>query len=282
MTDAMGQTELAALRARAYGPDADIHSDAVAMARLRQLEEAERGAAAERVSTAHAQAVDAVVVDAAAPAGALRRAPRLEVADPDGFGGAEDVDGSGGSDDSATPQVQENWWMQRPRVRIASLLFAAAAMLVATVRVTVSVTAAVMNHDSSVVARLDPDPTGEWPAGTPSENVGEGAVLYEPFEGGVVVVAKVPGQRILAGPLDSAALSITEPELTCMYFTVEEGTFLAGGCAYPGFEPTADLLIGAAGQPSFDTRFPTGTPLRFTLEDGVVVVRAGTVATQAD
>ena len=276
MTDAMGQTELAALRARAYGPDADIHSDAAAMARLRQLEEAERGAAGERVSTAHAEAVDAVVVDAATPAGAPWRVASPELAESDGFGGSYE------SDDFATPQTRDTWWMQQPRVRIASLLFAAAAMLVATVIVTVSVTAAVMNHDSSVVARLDPDPTGEWPAGTPSENVGEGAVLYEPFEGGVVVVAKVPGQRILAGPLNSAAPSITEPELTCMYFTVEEGTFLAGGCAYPGFEPTADLLIGAAGQPSFDTRFPTGTPLRFTLEDGVVVVRAGTVATQAD
>ena len=33
--------ELAALRARAYGPDADIHDDAAALARLRELEEQE-------------------------------------------------------------------------------------------------------------------------------------------------------------------------------------------------------------------------------------------------
>ena len=42
MTDVDVDAELAALRARAYGADADIHDDPVALARLRDLEERRR------------------------------------------------------------------------------------------------------------------------------------------------------------------------------------------------------------------------------------------------
>lgn len=257
MTDAMGQTELAALRARAYGPDADIHSDAAAMARLRQLEEAERGAAGERVSTAHAEAVDAVVVDAATPAGAPWRSPRPEVADPDGFGG---------SDDFTAPQGPEKWWMQQPRVRIASLLFASAAMLVAAVIVTVSVTAAVMSHDPSVVARLHPDPTGEWPAEAVRSQFSEDSVLYERFEGGAVIVGH-PDQN-------------GQPELKCILFTTGTSPFQAAGCAYADLEPFVDFVVGTSGPDGLEAVFPKGTPLRFSLENGVVLVRAGHVVAQ--
>jgi hypothetical protein len=110
------ERELAVLRARAYGPDADIQTDPAALERLWQLEEALHPRAAERRD-------DESVPDAATAGGApTATTPEAATAEP----GAENSAGAAASDDPPRPR-----WRAILATRTGRAAIAAAAVLAA-------------------------------------------------------------------------------------------------------------------------------------------------------
>lgn len=92
-TTAERARELAALRARAYGPGADIHSDAEAIARLRELEDLARADAA-GASSAGAEAAEPGIEPGTRAAAASGPGPGGVPGDPVGPGGTPAVPAS--------------------------------------------------------------------------------------------------------------------------------------------------------------------------------------------
>lgn len=282
--------ELRLLRARAYGPDADIEGDPVALRRLDELEQQARpdasstaawdtardGAAADPAGTAdpaddaqpvsargRADALDGVREDATSGhpvrAGSLsdQDSSAAATSRPDGetASSLEPGDSSIGkiTDDELRPgAVRPPWWRRRPALWIASVVAAAVAAS--------AVTLAAMPLTGGRVAVLQVDPDAERPANVFS-STGE-QVVFEEFYGMTAAVAPQYWNR--------------NEVLDCLFVqrTAGDSQPSTGGCAGDGFPPTAALVVTSSFPRELRERFPDGTALQFQVKGSELHVYA--------
>ncbi|MCT9821142.1 hypothetical protein N3K63_12720 [Microbacterium sp. W1N] len=233
-------SELAALRARAYGADADIHDDPDALRRLTALEEAGR-----RARTAPPAPPLVTTVPRSGGTPRAHRAPAT--ATPTDAGASADPDGV----DALGSAPPENDEPPVRRWRTAALLLACAATAVVTAALTAGVVLplSLLAGDTSprpiAVLHVDPDAEGD------ETSPGDGAARYDDFY----------GMRISSGEYDETGGRC----ITIMPDAALSGTS-TGVCSAPGLEPSIDLTVmdGQVGEGVIE-RYAPGTTLRFTL-----------------
>lgn len=281
-TDPSRDDELRALRERAYGPDADIHADPVALARLQELE-ATRRVAASPVSAPEPAPLEETGEDAAA----LTTSQAGDVVAGDAAGGgpyeaspAPAADGQDAplapGDGILSPDAEPDdpaparpWWRRRGAVWAGSLVVA--------LLLGVGLTLAVQAMTSGKVATLAVDPDGEWP----TQSFGDrppGALQFDVFHGLTVFGL---GQGY-GGGVDQVCLSVQ---------STPDGASTVGawGCGTVDFPATASLVVTANAPKELRDAFPVGTSLQFVLDGEQVHVyakapgiRAATPASVAD
>lgn len=245
--DAEAQNELARLRARAYGPDADLAADSAAWARLSELEELERR---RRIEIPAPTAVES------APTGLPDDAPS-----PDG----DDVD------DEPAPLAERP--SRRPVIRRPRTLWlwagslaavaalASAASLAAATFLPVARTAGVAQVDT-----LLPDPSVQTDSLSPL-GIDSGQVKG---------YADYFGLTTFAGStqIDSAgnrAECLFLIETSDAPWTDDDGTFQGGfrygGCGAGSFPATVEFVVTPELPAAFRQRFPVGSAVQF-VRDG--------------
>ncbi|MFT4221049.1 MAG: hypothetical protein QM611_11095 [Microbacterium sp.] len=236
-------SELRALRARAYGPDADIAGDAAALRRLEELEAQARGPVLPTEPEPEPEPdVDAVASDSS-PAPAPPQAEAQEAP-------------------PSTPRRRRLWpWLA---VAWAASLFAVAGLVAATtyaaalVRFTpvstgpegrqVAVLQAVSS--SPLAAMWDPPPT-----------------VFEDFHGMTVLV--VGGEWAL-NDADTCLMVVRTDAVDPTAHAIE-GPMLQG-CGAAGFPPTVAVRVTEALSEQLQSEFPAGSALRFVLDGSRVGV----------
>jgi hypothetical protein len=251
MDDDDRRAEIAELRRRVFGPDADP-GDAEALARLRELEGRER---ARREPVA---AGSAAAVESAGSAGA----------DPDHDGRDERRDDPHADDagPAAAPR-RRGPRIARIRPRLAGVW---AASLVIAALASAGATAWWLGDERGTVAvlALEPPPV---PDNATYLSVDTGSIakgsLFAPFHG--IAVARVPKGEMTTGA-----------EVTCLVVgAAEQDGSVRGreGCS-TGAIPARTALVVAPEQPQeLRDAFPLGTTLSFELEDDGETVRVRTV-----
>jgi hypothetical protein len=245
--------ELSALRARAYGPGADLADDPSGLRRLGDLEELVRAQAAPFVAPA--------AVETFAAGGAVaEEAPSVTVeADPDAAATARGEKDARTEVSEAAPRL---WWSRR---RIAVLWVASLAV---TVLVASTISAAFtyrLQADPREVAVLQVDAAAEWPKYM-GDQTGQ---IFAEFYGLRVFSQRDPISQ--PGPvacLQVADKSILDADLQQGY----GGPYYPGNCGAGAFEPTAALVVGAREPDELRERFIDGTSLQFVLRGSEVVV----------
>ncbi len=259
--------ELRTLRERAYGPGADILDDAAALARLHELEAAQRVAEAPRPPVTHAAGP---LLDAASRPGPVAAAdPATDVAaDPqtnpatDPVPGAESLGGApspvtaapadGGADATASAD--------RPARSSRRTAWLWVGSVVAALIVGAGLSAATSSVAGGRVAVLAEDEPSAWPTNLFGD-VQEGSQIFEPFHGVRTLVV----QNAWGGP---------DTGLSCVFVVREEGeaepasntAILTTGCGGAGFAPTASFEVTDASPPELRDRFPVGTGVRIVIE----------------
>lgn len=223
MTDVDVDAELAALRARAYGADADIHDDPVALARLRDLEERRRimGEAAVAPSAPAAPAVappPSAFVFASLVAGTDARPSAGQTPDPDRDGAADPAAGP-----AAAPAASGTASPSRGRLLLACAVTALATAAI-TGGITLWATSAGADRPDAVV-RPAVDPT---PNETLDDQVTD-IVQFDDFH----------GMQVAAGTLSE------DRTQRCVFITIPQGQFSSGtgACAIAPFDPQLDLAL---------------------------------------
>ena len=262
MTDAMGQAELAALRARAYGRDADIHDDPVALQRLAELEDAARGAAAGASAAGAGVGGDEPhTAELAEPQHPII-APASEASPEPEIGMSVSEPGEEENLESPVSAPRSRWsWMLRPPVWIASLALTAV--------LTAVVTTLIVTYDPTVVARLHEIPRDERPAAFKAFaefGFDEPPRVFEEYRG--------------LTPVVGAGAPLGQPTVLCLY-VMSEGDIVSGMCQGEGIEPRADFIVGGDNGVDVRDAFADGTTVRVTLEGDTVVLRAVSVPQEA-
>lgn len=236
--------ELRRLSARAYGPDADIHSDPEAMARLHHLLDGRR----ERTRDAVDPAAPVVVADAPmATAESARVVPEPE---------------------QRTPWIRDVVRSARGRHTLmwAATLVAVLAVAGAAVTVVERVQSAPLAPEAVQVARLSPDPMPAKLAGVfgPTEVDGTTARAFDAFEGFRIVVtpdASVFGDsdytgRCLLVMSESTFESATENSL---------GGQMWMDCSVGGFPATVQMRVPGSVEATNSQH--VGRALQFVYDD---------------
>ena len=228
--------ELHALRARAYGPDADIHSDSAALARLHELE------------ALSASGSDATAEDAGRVGEAVSTARRA----PSGVGGE--------TSETAPAVVAEGTSRSRRPDRRTALLWAVSLVVAALIGAGVSF--AVTEIPPGAVAVLEPDPDAPWPGGYGDR--GEDSVVFDEFHG--LTVVYTPNG---AGEEGTYCLFVAlSPD------SVGGSNIFTAGCAGGAFAPTAAIPVTNSMPEELLDEFPEGSALQFVLQDSRVRVYA--------
>ena len=235
--------ELRLLRARAYGPHADIADDATAVARLRELEDLERQ---DRLPPAPR----VPLTSAAAAAGS-----RAALVTPDGDG-----DGDGHDDDPrdrpALVGSKRRLWVWAASLAVVAAL-ASAATAASLTFVPVTAAAGVPQVDTLV-----PAPDAAVPPVFGQRTGAERA--YENYYG----VAAFTGRA----PTDA-----TDNRNPCLYLLDADevgaddtrgfrGNFVYGGCGAGVFPATVQFVVADGMPDAFVQRFPIGTSMQFVFD----------------
>jgi hypothetical protein len=295
--------ELQTLRARAYGPDADIDGDPAALERLRELENDARSATA-AVPVAREVDLDPAdaMTDAAAPAFA---ASAVSAGGAPSLGAFVDLATEGeAADEGADDSPEDRAYGTRARTRPGA--------------------ADLMPDDADPQASRVSDAAPEEPGDAPTD--GEAATTQSrpwwrtrravAWMGAIAVVAVVGlaaavwstqaqgrvavlqqtdldgwPNNVMGEPPDGARLyedyfgltAVQMPQrwgsgegMECLYIVESggQGFMSTIGCAAGGFPPTAALLVSERGPEELRERFAEGTALQFVLRDGLVHVYA--------
>lgn len=231
--------ELARLRERAYGADADIHGDAGALARLDELEARHRRAVA--AARELAVRVPPPVVDAVPASVAGSRLPSSSSAGEHGADAAETASG----DASAPTDAEES---RRPPHR--RLILACA--------ITAAVTAAVVIPATLWLSSL---PAAPFAVLHPIDGAGTDALYDDTFREGALRFDEFYGMDITVGVLgntdDRCLMVIPNPR------DVNAGR--TGSCSPPGFDPQFDMRLGDYSAPEVIERFGPQTVVRFQV-----------------
>ncbi|WP_447950076.1 hypothetical protein [Microbacterium aurum] len=227
MTDVDVDAELAALRARAYGADADIHDDPVALARLRDLEERRRimGEAAAAPVAPPAPAVappPPAFVFASLVAGTDARPDAGHTPDHT-LDPGRDRAADPAADPAVAPAASDTASPSRGRLLLACAVTALATAAV-TGGITLWATSAGADRPDAVV-RPAVDPT---PNETLDDQVTD-IVQFDDFH----------GMQVAAGTLSE------DRTQRCVFITIPQAQFSSGtgACAIAPFDPQLDLAL---------------------------------------
>ncbi|WP_426322643.1 hypothetical protein [Microbacterium sp. E-13] len=281
--------ELRALQRRAYGRDADIDDDPVAMARLRQLEaelSAARAPATESETAGDEAEPDAAPVGDADPRAVVTPAAQDSPArdgarspadsevrvDPvagglagdgtsdDPGGGALEGRIDGTSDDpgggDADAVAARPWWRRRvPVLWVGSVVVA--------LLLGVGLTLLVQWMEAGRIDVLQEDADARWP-GEVFGSRPEGGRQFEEFH----------GLTVISFPQDLGTGS--GGTQMCLYvLTAPDGSGFGGGsCGAGAFPATASMFVDSTSPRELRDRFAEGTALQFVLEEASVHVYA--------
>lgn len=264
--------ELRALRARAYGRDADIDGDPAAIARLRALEA--QAAPAALVVTAPVREVPVVSV---APAPPVEDA--VADAAPDEFGRSGEPDHPAEPHRTAEPPAidVENAEPEHPspsRLRTlftprpsAPWLWLGAACIALATFGSAAIAVAVRSADPRLVAEIAVDPDASWP-----ESFGEkgpDAALFEEFAG--LTIAR--GVEWLAFD-ESDAMCIVAIDTEELLGDSGGFQIAAWGCDAGSFPPVIRIEVTSAQPQALRDRFGDGTGLELIMRGDRIEVFA--------
>ncbi len=277
--------ELAALRRRAYGPDADIHEDVAAVARLRELEElarrAEETAAVQDVDgtpsatdTVETPSPGTVITDQQTTVAVGRNGSPAPVADPVAQGAASDSTAEPRDDPDASPDADADGDAteeapapaepEPPRRGIVGLWRRIPRWAIAVVAVVVGAAAGVGLAAAAAAqpaARLAIDSTH---VGSDIVFLPDGAlVYYELTQDDIRVHAMFGDLQVISG--------INDSDEECLFAAVGE-RWLNGGCAPAEFGAVIDITDDYGLQELTDPDLPQGSTIRLILEGEVVEV----------
>ncbi|HKP07121.1 MAG TPA: hypothetical protein VJU58_07695 [Microbacterium sp.] len=292
--------ELAALRERAYGRDADILDDPVALARLNELEEqaaasaasaaartpvstngspsfgaaddgaegAERGdppalmlPRSEETDAATATATDTIVPDR--DRNGSPGSASLGAATPDAdAGGTDAADSAADAGDDVSDPDAATLAPTRPWWRRVPTLWAAS--VVAAMLIGAGLTLLVQNLEAGRVDVLQVDPDAEWPEEI-WDGETEGSLGFESFYG-----LSVLSQPQVTGDGTQAAV----PCLIVFSGVGRNPSYLGGSCGAGAFPAQAALVVGRQAPSELRDRFPEGTALQLVLDGEQVHVYA--------
>ena len=246
--------ELRALRAKAYGPDADLHDDPDAMHQLAELESLVRG---QSPTSTPAPGIDPVPaanpIPTADPVRAADPAPTAAEAPP------------------AAPRDRRGWTRKRITLTwIASVVVA----VVASTAIT-SVVARRVQADPREVAVLGVDSFATWPgifAGSQELASGpNGPVQRDAFAAFHGMAAYSVGGGWLAGVPGEVCLLVLDSALI-----LPDSNSISGptyvGCSAGGFAASVQFTVSSELPDGLREAFPDGTGLQFVLDGDEVVV----------
>lgn len=239
--------ELRRLRARAYGPGADIDTDPAAYARLTVLEELERSE----------RAAPAAAPPAPPAAGPVAPLARTDV--------APETDGEDDEDDDDDPRPGE----RAPLVRSRRTLWIWAASLAVVAAVASAATTAGVgfvpvstSRGAPQVATLTEDPGTQTPA------------IFGQRTGDERAFADFYGVTAFVG---TAQIDASENRSPCLYLLDTDevgqdggngfrGNFVYGGCGAGIFPATVQFVVADGMPAEFIARFPIGTSVQFVYD----------------
>lgn len=229
--EADAREELRALRARAYGPGADIHEDPVARERLRELETLVQEQARDRA-------------DAASPPAAASAEPSEPEGEPDA--GREPTSEEPAPEPRSPRRISPGWWA----ASVVAALAVGAAGAVAVTAVSEGASRA------QVIASLPPEPEVPWPRFLGTEL--DDSTVFREFFG----LTPVSAERQWAGPGSDMCLAV---------FRSTEADMMASpsgyrwACGTRSFPPAVQFeVVSADALPEeLVARFPVGTELQF-------------------
>ncbi|MFZ8758500.1 hypothetical protein ACO03V_13870 [Microbacterium sp. HMH0099] len=285
--------ELARLRARAFGPDADITADPAAVARLSELEEQERLRRATAPDATPSGPADGLLPDDGTPDGAAAaETPAAGIGTPadttgtDSAGAtttgadpadptdpaphpAHDADADPDEDaEGAASTSPGRRRRRRPAVRSQRTLWLWAGTIAAVAAVTSAATAvgttfAPVSRSAGVAQvdtlQVDPSfvpPPLFWP--TP-----DGVTGYDDFFGLTAVVGAL---RVYSDDAENLCLYLVPSEDIADTDSSYRGGQVYGGCGAGVFAPTAQLVVSDDAPAELQERFPVGTSLQFVLD----------------
>lgn len=230
--------ELAELRSRAYGPDADIDRDADALARLIELEELAR--------TDAPDAVGEPVRSRGAPAAATAAAPASVPGDSTAVVVAESGSPVESEASTAIGPERRRWWR-----RVPMWAYLSTALLI-----------------GLVIGLATPGLAPPHPATTLQQVPIDGAPLdFRMY--GVKAVSLVQYQTFHDLEVWSAE---TEQGSTCIVVTTDAAEWMTAGCAPAPLAPTADINFYTGMLAISGLEMPDGSVLRFILRGDVMEV----------
>ncbi|MHC2998873.1 hypothetical protein [Microbacterium sp. HJ5] len=236
--------ELADLRKRAYGPDADIQRDPVAQARLHELEALARSTA-EAAPAAEADARPTTPVPDAEATASVAAREEEATDDP-----AEAAPAAAQVADPAAP-ARRRWWQRVPLWSVTALVGIAAGVAIGVAWPT--------DSEPPPDLVLDVEPAGAERGAGFTENlnywgVDPGSVVpHEAFDTIQVWTARA---------VDDAR---------CVLLS-HEGGFLGATCSGAGLDPVLDFTVYDGMSVELDSELPVGTVIRFVGRDGRVAV----------
>ncbi|WP_282848062.1 hypothetical protein [Microbacterium oxydans] len=265
--------ELRALRARAYGPTADIEDDPAALRRLQQLEARRqpRPAAEDVVPPAPAvEPIDSESLRAAEPVIRTRRSRRQpEDAEGDTLGVLDtSVDDAEAAPPTAEPAERLAAWFSVRTTRILWVvaIVAAAAMSAAVTFALVKVTPVASSAGAPQIATLDATSDVAIPAGW--MGVGPSSAVFDFY--GLVIVESSGGYY--NGSVGSDCLTVARADQVPDKddFDSSNGWTYDGpmytGCAVGAFPATVEVPFDTNTPKELTERFPDATALQFVYE----------------
>ncbi len=231
--DEGAREELARLRARAYGPDADIDADPGAWARLRELEERER--------------VGPALVDTAPTGGRDEVAASVD---------SEEEDEEDPPERRPLVRSKRGVWAWAVSLAVVTALASAAtAVGLALVPVTGSA-------DATQVDTLEPDPGADTPP-----VFGERTGAERAFRDYYGVTAFVGYAQVDATENRSPCIYLLDTdEVADDDVRGLRGNFVYGGCGAGVFPATVEFVVADGMPPQFVERFPIGTSVQFVFD----------------
>jgi hypothetical protein len=267
--------ELRMLRLRAYGPDADIHDDPAALARLHDLEEralasrpAAPRAAAEPPTSLAPPASDEPPVErepAREPA-AQTRAPASteQLREPAETPDTDEPAVAGGRDGSTGEKAR--WKLPRGRTL---WLWAGSVVVAFVVGAWVALGMSAVGFGR--VAVLAETPADNWPTeffGDPAE----GAMVFEAYLGLTAMV--IPNAMGNGGPGETTCLAVFDGLSDDGTLDPTAAGVVTNGCGAGRFEPQATVTVSSTMSDELRAEHPDGTALQFVLRGSEVFVFA--------
>ncbi len=261
--DAATLDELRTLRARAYGPSADIDQDPAALQRLRELE---AGRAALDAAPEEPAPVAAVEGE---PEAVRAEAPTTLPADADDLDPFELDSGTSGDPDapSARPRKPRRVSSQTVALWALSVLGAAALAAGLTYSLT-SVPPVATSSGATQIDTLEPDPFAAVPAGW--FGGGPSSVAFEYYG---LTLFETTGGYIGAGT-DCFAVVATEqlPEAGADTDSWSVSGMMYNGCRAGAFPATVQFVIDSNAPQQLRDRFPSDSALQFVFDGSRVGV----------